>query len=100
MTAIQKQELISKLILIINEIPDDMKSEEISPKREEKVELLTARECLDCVDGLKYYTLRKLVEEGKIPHIRAGAGKSGKMLIPKAALLEYFTTGNRKYTVK
>ena len=92
MTAIEKQELISKFILFINEIPDDNKPVEnvSNVTKERKVELLTVKECLAYVDGLKEYTLRMLVLNDEIPHIRAGAGKSSKILIPKAALLEYF----------
>ena len=59
-------------------------------KAAEKIELLTIKECAEAVNGLSEHTVRQLIAQGKLPHIRTGAGKRGKILVPKAALLEYF----------
>ena len=51
--------------------------------------MLTIRECSQVINGLSEHTVRQLVTQGKIPSIRTGAGKNGKILVPKAALLNY-----------
>lgn len=53
------------------------------------VEMLTIKECAEAVSGLSEHTIRQLVAQEKIPYIRTGQGKRGKILINKAALLEY-----------
>lgn len=54
------------------------------------VEMLTIKECLDEIQGLTTHTLRQLCLQNKIPYVRAGEGKRGKMLISKRALHTYF----------
>lgn len=54
------------------------------------VEMLTIKECSEAVKGLSEHTVRQLVAQEKIPYIRTGQGKRGKILISRAALLEYF----------
>ena len=56
----------------------------------QSVEMLTIKECTNAVKGLSEHTVRQLVAQGKIPYVRTGVGKRGKILISKAALLEYF----------
>ena len=56
------------------------------------VEMLTIKECTQAVSGLSEHTVRQLVAQKKIPYIRTGQGKRGKILISKAALLEYLKT--------
>ena len=51
--------------------------------------MLTIKECAEAVSGLSEHTIRQLVAQEKIPYIRTGQGKRGKILINKAALLEY-----------
>ena len=53
------------------------------------MEMLTIKECEQAVAGLSEHTIRQLVLQNKVPHIRTGKGKRGKILIPKSALLEY-----------
>lgn len=53
------------------------------------VEMLTIKECAEAVSGLSEHIIRQLVAQEKIPYIRTGQGKRGKILINKAALLEY-----------
>ncbi|HAS38151.1 MAG TPA: DNA-binding protein, partial [Ruminococcaceae bacterium] len=38
-------------------------------------------------------TVRQLVLRKELPSIRTGQGKRGKILVPKAALMAYFTGG-------
>jgi excisionase family DNA binding protein len=51
--------------------------------------MLTIKECAEAVTGLSEHTIHQLVAQEKIPYIRTGKGKRGKILISKAALLEY-----------
>ena len=89
MTALEKQDLILQLTAVINDMPVDEPAEPDNSK-DEKVELLTIKECVKMVRGLSEYTLRKLISSGKIPYIRAGVGANGKMLISKSVLKSYF----------
>ena len=51
--------------------------------------MLTLKECAETVKGLSEHTVRQLVLQGKLPYIRTGAGKNGKILVNKAALLSF-----------
>lgn len=55
------------------------------------IEMLTIKECAQTVHGLSEHTIRQLVAQNKIPYIRTGQGKRGKILINKRALLDYLT---------
>ena len=55
--------------------------------------MLTVHEAAQTIKGLSEHTVRQLVAQGKVPSIRTGAGVKGKILIPKAALLEYLNGG-------
>lgn len=55
------------------------------------VEMLTVKECTATVKGLNEYTVRQLVARNELPYVRCGEGKRGKILIPKTALLAYFS---------
>ena len=92
MTMKNKQELIAQVVALLNaviEVEDklDNVTTAIYPQ---PVEMLTIKECTKEVKGLSEHTVRQLVAQGKIPHVRTGVGKCGKILISKAALLEYF----------
>lgn len=56
---------------------------------DDKIEMLTIKECTATVHGLSEHTIRQLVAQKKIPYIRTGQGKRGKILINKKALLDY-----------
>ncbi len=89
MTTNSKQELISKIVTLLNELIDvEEKSSDILPT-DKKVEMLTVKECAELVQGLSEHTVRQLVKQNKIPYVRAGQGKRGKILISKADLLNY-----------
>lgn len=91
MTLKERQNLLTQITVFINNLTvDDENKAPNEPKINDKVELLTIRECANEVSGLSECTVRQLVTQGKLPHIRSGAGKRGKILVPKAALLKYF----------
>ena len=52
----------------------------------QKMEMLTIKECTDLVKGLSSNTIRKLIKRGKLDYIRAGCGANGKILIAKSNL--------------
>ena len=90
MTTNSKQELISKIVTLLNELIIITENAEnvISPK-DEKLEMLTIKECTELVKGLSEHTVRQLVKQNKIPYVRAGKGNRGKILISKTDLLNY-----------
>ena len=90
MTTNSKQELISKIVTLLNELIDveEKTSMKIS-QADKKVEMLTIKECTELVKGLSEHTVRQLVMQDKIPYVRAGQGKNGKILIAKSALMSY-----------
>ncbi|MCM1062535.1 MAG: helix-turn-helix domain-containing protein [Eubacterium sp.] len=91
MTMKSKQELISKIVVLLSELIDvEEKSSAEIPQNDKKAEMLTIKECTALVKGLSEHTVRQLVWQDKISHIRAGQGKNGKILISKSALLSYF----------
>ncbi len=61
----------------------------LSTSNEQSVEMLTIKECAQEIRGLNEFTIRKLIARNEIPYVRAGQGKNGKTLIPKAALIAY-----------
>lgn len=90
MTMKNKQELIAQIVALLNEVIDAEEREaEPVPKNPAPIELLTIKECTKAVSGLSEHTVRQLIAQDKIPYIRTGQGKRGKILISKAALLEY-----------
>ena len=95
MTNNQKEVLIAEIITLLrNKLTVDTAAE-ISkqgaiPVSSQPVEMLTIKECAECVKGLSAHTVRQLVLQGKIPSVRTGAGKNSKILISKTALLAYF----------
>ncbi len=90
MTTNSKQELISKIVILLNELIDiEEKSSMKIPQADEKIEMLTIKECTELVKGLSEHMVRQLVMQDKIPYIRAGKGKNGKILIAKSELMSY-----------
>ena len=88
MTANRKNELIAQLVNILSELIETNDSDTtVSPSY---VEMLTIKECTEAVKGLSEHTVRKLIKQGKLPYMRTGEGKNGKMLINKADLIAYF----------
>ena len=90
MTMKNKQELIAQIVALLNEVLE-AEEREAKPVSETPapIEMLTIKECAKAVSGLSEHTIRQLIAQDKIPYIRTGQGKRGKILISKAALLEY-----------
>ncbi|MCQ2470369.1 MAG: helix-turn-helix domain-containing protein [Ruminococcus sp.] len=89
MTKERKSELIAQLVNILSEMIEvDSASQKNAPS--DTVEMLTVKECTEAVKGLSEHTVRKLIKQEKLPYIRTGEGKNGKILINKADLLAYF----------
>ena len=89
MTTNRKNELIAQLVSVLSELieTDDSDITNDSPSA---VEMLTIKECTEAVKGLSEHTVSKLITQGKLPYMRTGEGKNGKMLINKVDLLNYF----------
>ena len=91
MTQMRKNEIISQILMLVNEIAEDNPTASITVEpHTDKVEMLTIKECTEVIQGLSEHTIRQLVTQGKIPYIRAGQGRRGKILISKYELLKYF----------
>lgn len=91
MTKEHKQEIIPQIFKLIAEIAydsDNDNSSAVEPK-DDKVEMLTVKECTAAVPGLSEHTVRQLVAQNKIPYIRAEQGERGKILINKSDLFNY-----------
>lgn len=88
MTSQAKYELISKVIELL-ESSITIEGSESKESSDAPIEMLTIRECTQVINGLSEHAVRKLVAQEKIPYTRVGEGKRGKVLIPKAALMEY-----------
>lgn len=87
MTLFERQQLIAAITTAIETVFDGENKSEV--EQDKTTEMLTVHEAARTVKGLSEHTVRQLVAQGKIPSIRTGAGKNGKILIPKAALLDY-----------
>ena len=86
-----KTEIMAQIVALLSQLIDNnAEPQKESPERSaEPVEMLTIKECTQTVSGLSEHTVRQLVAQKKIPYIRTGQGKRGKILISKAALLDY-----------
>lgn len=84
------QEAIKMAIAILQSTLEDSVAEKsVTHIDDVPVEMLTIKECAQKFPGLSEHTIRKLVTQNKIRHIRTGEGEHGKILIPKTALIEY-----------
>lgn len=92
MTMRNKQELIQQVVNLLSAMIEVEELPSITPPSNEQVEMLTIKECAQQISGLSEHTVRQLVLQNKLPHIRTGQGKRGKILVPKSALLEYLKT--------
>ena len=93
MTYRNKQELIKQVVDLLDAMIEvEEQTPNISSKNNKPMEMLTIKECTQEVAGLSEHTVRQLVLQNKVPHIRTGQGKRGKILVPKSALLEYLNS--------
>lgn len=92
MTLTQKNELINQITSMLNKLIE-VEPTEVTLTVEQSVykplEMLTIKECAALVNGLSEHTVRMLCTQDKIAHVRAGAGKNGKILVSKVSLLRY-----------
>ena len=82
-----KTEIIAQIVALLSQLVesgDEKKNESAAVSAAAPVEMLTIKECAEAVTGLSEHTIRQLVAQEKIPYIRTGKGKRGKMLISKA----------------
>lgn len=86
-----KTEIMTQIVALLTQLieNENVSKSEKTECPSEPVEMLTIKECTQAVKGLSEHTVRQLVAQKKIPFIRTGQGKRGKILISKAALLEY-----------
>ena len=87
MTADEKRKILLKMSNILDEMVEAPK---IEPEKPNVPEMLTIKECVKALKGVTEHAVRQLVVSGKIPSIRIGEGKYGKILISKWDLYEYF----------
>ena len=88
MTQAKKQDIIARVTSLLNKLLDDEEPTTES-STEQPVEMLTIKECTQEIRGLNEFIIRQLIARNEIPFVRAGQGKNGKILIPKAALIAY-----------
>ena len=85
-----RHEIISKIFALLRQLENEEPTEkEIEKISEKPLEMLTIKECTEAVKGISEHTIRQLVAQNKIPYIRTGQGKRGKILINKLALLDF-----------
>lgn len=87
-----KTEIMAQIVALLSQLIEndtDSHKESSAEHTAEPVEMLTIKECTRAVSGLSEHTVRQLVAQNKIPYIRTGQGNRGKILISKAALLDY-----------
>ena len=87
MTKEQKAEILAKISVLLDTVTETVEPTNIDIP--EECEMLTIKQCLTVVKGLSEHTLRLLIAKGEIASIRTGQGKTGKILVPKTALINY-----------
>lgn len=92
MTIMQKNELITQVTKLIDELIDvdaEKPASPTMPLADKPLEMLTVKECASLVDGLSEHTVRQLCAQNKIVYVRAGVGRNGKILVSKVSLLKF-----------
>ena len=85
-----RHEIIAQISALLRQLENGEPTEkEIENNSEKPLEMLTIKECAEAVKGISEHTIRQLVAQNKIPYIRTGQGKRGKILINKSALLGF-----------
>ena len=84
----EKEKLVSEIVALVEKLAEE---QEMPVEPEDlTIELLTIRECTEVIHGLSMHTVRQLISQGKLPSVRTGQGRRGKILVNKADLLAYF----------
>ena len=95
MTIKKKEELIAEIVSLLEQViivEEENSKPQVSDTTNPPIELLTIKECVKAVSGLSEHTVRQLIAQDKIPYIRTGQGKRGKILVNKSALLKYLNS--------
>ena len=95
MTIKEKKELIAEIVSLLEQViivEEESSKPQVSDNTNPPIELLTIKECVKAVSGLSEHTVRQLIAQDKIPYIRTGQGKRGKILVNKSALLKYLNS--------
>ena len=87
MTITEKREIAEKIKELLSRLISDDEPQE-KHCESKPLEMLTIKECAKTISGLSEHTIRQLVAQNKVPFIRTGQGKRGKILISKSALLD------------
>ena len=85
MTNDEKKAIIDSILQMLDRLSDDGEQ----TVQAKPVEMLTITECTELVHGLSAHTVRRLVAQNKVKHIRTGEGKRGKILVNKDDLLAF-----------
>ena len=93
MSTERTREILQQVTQLLNSLTESEPAQQET--KQEKVEMLTVRECSEVIKGLNEYTVRQLIARKEIPSVRTGQGKNGKILVPKAALVAYFNGGGK-----
>lgn len=80
---------VSELLMEIIQTPEEIAEKEELSSISDAVEMLTVKECAAMLKGVAPSTIYKMVRTKKLPCVRVDVGESGRMLIPKAAVLDY-----------
>lgn len=86
-----REELIATITTLLASAVEEKTASSEQTTLPDTVEMLTIKECCSAVKGLNEYTVRQLVARDELPYVRCGQGKRGKILVPKAALLAFFS---------
>ena len=92
MNLTEKQQIISQIVLLIEQLIEAQPSEPAPQsiiEKDKPLEMLSVKECAALIPGLSEHTVRQLVAQGKVAYVRAGSGVRGKILVSKASLLKY-----------
>lgn len=83
-----KEKLVSEIVALVEQLantPDNP-----AQHGNQTVDMLTIKDCPQVIRGLSEHTVRQLIAQGKLPCVRAGRGRHGKILVNKADLIAYF----------
>ena len=94
MSNTQKQALIAEVVALLQTRLAEMEQPQPTASQQSQIpEMLTIKQCAETIYGLSEHTIRLLIKQGRLPHIRTGTGQNGKILVSKAALLAHFNGG-------
>lgn len=92
MTINDKQDLIKSLTEVLEAIIVVDEAQTTKSAEGDSVEMLTIKECSKTFKGVSEHAIRQLITQNKIPYIRVGASKRGKILIAKNDFLNFLRT--------